>query len=646
MLLAPLTTGGMGELFLGRLEGSHGFEKLCVIKRILANLASDPEVLGRFLQEAKTVARLSHGAVAQVLDLGIHENAPYLVMEHVDGKDLRRVIARSRERSLPLPLTFVLFVMGRVLDALGYVHRKRGEDERELGLIHRDVSPQNVLVSYEGEVKVIDFGLAKSALNPTLTHPSIILGKFLYMSPEQSTHKPMDRRSDLYSVGVCLYELISGKNPFEDFNSAELIAQVSNPRIPSLQTIDPLYPPDVVALVSKALAPNLADRFQSAEEFASAVRAALNHIDPNVGADSIAKFMRETFAADYASERKLYSSLKDVRAARPELLREEGANGTTRPGASPLRGLKRAPALGADVATALTSPSLVGLETTAVGPAPPPLRRAVSLSSPLEPETQSNIPWIAEPIITPVHEPSVVVGDGSETQPRVVLGTLLDEPTPASSPAPVLSLPAHQRIESRENETTTVAPPVTDQGEAGGPWLARTWKWVLLIMVLGAAVAGAAVMAYRAFVEMEEDASTAKRQPPPILPELLPDDESEPRTAASVAAPAPAAAEEGADELAPLTPGKKAQMKKAPRRKAGRGRHLLIAGEFDRVLASFTALRGGGQSCESLGTLCARMEKLKAEVADTADNVEIQDRVLRNVRGVAAELERISKGQR
>src|SRR5689334_20863604 len=244
-LLSPLSVGGMGEIYLARLEGAQGFQKLCVIKKILPSLAADPEFVERFVNEAKILVKLSHGSIAQFLDVGLHEGDPYIALEYVDGKDLRKVAARMRERNLPPPLTFVLYVMSRVLDALAYAHRKRDDDERELNLVHRDISPQNILVSYEGEVKVIDFGLAKSTLSPAKTNPGLILGKFLYMSPEHARHQKVDRRSDLYSVGLCLYELISGKNPFDDVAPGELMAKVANPEIQSLQSVDPLCPGSV-----------------------------------------------------------------------------------------------------------------------------------------------------------------------------------------------------------------------------------------------------------------------------------------------------------------------------------------------------------------------------------------------------------------
>jgi serine/threonine-protein kinase len=321
-LLSHLATGGMGEIYLARLEGAQGFEKLCVIKKILPQLAADSEFVARFVGEATTLVKLSHGSIAQVLDMGLHEGEAYMALEYVDGKDLRKVAGRVRDRQMPLPLTFVLYVMGRVLDALAYAHRKRDDDEKEIHLVHRDISPQNILISYEGEVKVIDFGLAKSRLSAAKTNPSIILGKFLYMSPEQARHLPVDRRSDLYAVGLCLYELISGHNPFDSVAPGELMPTVANPRIAPLNEVEPLTPPSVAQLVMKALAVDPAQRFQNAEEFRGKLQGCLREIDPNAGPESVTRFMRELFSTEFQSERKLLTQLKDAartgeQAARP-----------------------------------------------------------------------------------------------------------------------------------------------------------------------------------------------------------------------------------------------------------------------------------------------------------------------------------------
>jgi eukaryotic-like serine/threonine-protein kinase len=314
-LLSQLATGGMGEIFLARLEGAQGFEKLCVIKKILPQLAADPEFVERFVGEARTLVKLSHGSIAQVLDMGLHEGDAYMALEYVDGKDLRKVAARARDRQKPLPLTFVLFVMGRVLDALAYAHRKKGDDEGELNLVHRDISPQNILISYEGEVKVIDFGLAKSRLSAAKTNPSIILGKFLYMSPEQARHQPVDRRSDLYAVGLCLYELISGRNPFDLLPPGELMSAVAQPNVQPLGEVVPSVPPAVTQLVMKALAVEPAQRFQTAEELRGKLNACLLELDPSSGPESVSRYMHELFGPEYQGERRLLTSLRE--AARP-----------------------------------------------------------------------------------------------------------------------------------------------------------------------------------------------------------------------------------------------------------------------------------------------------------------------------------------
>ncbi|WP_410520543.1 serine/threonine-protein kinase [Corallococcus exiguus] len=302
----------MGEIYLARLEGAQGFEKLCVIKKILPQFAEDQDFVDRFVGEARTLVRLGHGSIAQVLDMGVHEGEAYMALEYVDGKDLRKVAARVRDRQTPLPLTFVLYVMGRVLDALAYAHRKRDEEEKELKLVHRDISPQNILISYEGEVKVIDFGLAKSRLSAAKTNPSIILGKFLYMSPEQARHQPVDRRSDLYAVGLCLYELISGKNPFDALPPGELMSAVANPKVAPLSDVEPLTPPVVSQLVAKALAVEPGQRFQTAEDFRVRLQACLTEIDTSAGPESVSRFMRDLFSSDYQSERRLLTTLREV----------------------------------------------------------------------------------------------------------------------------------------------------------------------------------------------------------------------------------------------------------------------------------------------------------------------------------------------
>jgi serine/threonine-protein kinase len=339
-LLTPLSAGGMGEVFLAKLSGAHGFDKLCVIKKILPHLAADQAFVARFVDEGRILVKLSHGSIAQVLDMGVHEGAPYMAIEFIDGKDLRRVLARMRDRQLPLPLSFVLYVMTRVLDALAYAHRKRGDDDRELNLVHRDMSPQNVLISYEGEVKVIDFGLAKSALSESKTNPSIVLGKFMYMAPEQARHQPVDRRTDLYAVGLCLWELVAGKNPFEGVPQGELMGRVGSPSIPPLNEVEPLCPRALSEAVAKALAVDPAQRFQTAEEFRGRLQAILQEIDPLAGPETATRFMREAFGVEYHAERRMLAAVKEqareLDAAEPDPPAEETLPPNSGPRPTPL----------------------------------------------------------------------------------------------------------------------------------------------------------------------------------------------------------------------------------------------------------------------------------------------------------------------
>ncbi len=311
-LLLPISTGGMGEIFLARIGTGPNAGELCVIKKIKPHLAEDSEFVQRFVNEARTLVNLSHPNIARIIDMGVHSDAPYIALEYVAGKDLRRVLSRMQSRKLPLPLSFVLDVMIHVLDALAYAHNRRDDDGNELDLVHRDVSPQNVLISYSGEVKVIDFGLAKSSLSSAKTNPSFLLGKFMYMSPEQARHLTVDRRSDFYSVGLCLYELVSSQSPFENLPAGELFSAVGHPSIRPLHTVEPLCPAGLSNIVMKALSIEPENRFETAEAFRDALVEILKTVDPKAGPESTARFMREAFSVEFASDRKMIASVRSA----------------------------------------------------------------------------------------------------------------------------------------------------------------------------------------------------------------------------------------------------------------------------------------------------------------------------------------------
>jgi serine/threonine-protein kinase len=450
-LLLPLNTGGMGEIFLARLEGSHGFDKLCVIKKILPHLAQDQDFVSRFVDEAHILVKLSHGNVAQVLDMGVHDGAPYIALEFVDGKDLRRVLSRMRDRKLPLPLSFVLAVITRVLDALAYAHRKRDDQDHELNLVHRDISPQNVLISYEGEVKVIDFGLAKSALSASRTNPSIVMGKFMYMSPEQARHKAVDRRSDLYAVGLCLWELVAGKNPFEDVPPGELMAKVANPTIPPLNTVEPLCPQALSEAVAKSLAVDPAQRFQTAEEFRGKLQTILQQIDPSAGAETTSRFMRDAFASEYQFERRMLTTVKE-QAKELEALDEpsQGAEETVDNVPSPFAQAARPTPIATPAVRLADEPTPLG-RPALEGPTPLSFQPTRKTSSGLSKAHKSGSD----------HE--------KETLPSIQLKTDLAVPTPPLAPAPAAPTPEKIRArvlaKSFDQEATEASTPAMAEPE-------------------------------------------------------------------------------------------------------------------------------------------------------------------------------------
>src|ERR1041385_8660762 len=250
-LLSLLAEGGMGEVYLARARSVGGFEKLVVIKRSLPALAAQYEPL---YAEARLVATLHHTNIVQVLDVDTDGPTVFIAMEFLHGQDVRALIKRSWSRGQRLPLDQTLTIVLAMCAGLHYAHDKRDADGAPLEIVHRDVSPSNVFVTYDGGVKLIDFGIAKATTLPSETQLGTIKGKPGYMSPEQCQAEPLDRRSDLFCVGIMLYEMTTGQRPFSGESENLLYSAISEgtPKPPT--AIDPTYPPALEAIVLKALA--------------------------------------------------------------------------------------------------------------------------------------------------------------------------------------------------------------------------------------------------------------------------------------------------------------------------------------------------------------------------------------------------------
>ncbi|HXU04887.1 MAG TPA: serine/threonine-protein kinase, partial [Polyangia bacterium] len=228
-LLERINVGGMAEVFKAKTFGVEGFERLLAVKRILPNIAEDEEFITMFIDEAKIAVQLQHANIAQIFDLGKVDESFFIALEFVHGRDLRSIFDRMRNKGDSLPIAMACYVTMQVCEGLDYAHNKRDGQGRELNLVHRDISPQNVLIGYEGEVKLIDFGIANAAGKASKTQAGILKGKFGYMSPEQVRGLPLDRRSDIFAIGTILYELLTGERLFigeSDFSTLEKVRNV------------------------------------------------------------------------------------------------------------------------------------------------------------------------------------------------------------------------------------------------------------------------------------------------------------------------------------------------------------------------------------------------------------------------------------
>ncbi|MCA9709815.1 MAG: serine/threonine protein kinase, partial [Myxococcales bacterium] len=224
-LLRRIATGGMAELFLARATAIHGFEKLVVLKRILPQHAESEDFIRMFLAEARLAATLHHPNIVQVYDIGEEGHTYFFTMEYVQGQDLRRLVRAARKANKALPLEHILHIVMGVAAGLNHAHEKIGLDGRPLGIVHRDVSPSNVLVTYEGGVKIVDFGIAKAATAQTATIAGTLKGKIPYMSPEQCDGAAVDWRADIYSLGATWFHLLAGRPPYIGDSAAAVIAQ-------------------------------------------------------------------------------------------------------------------------------------------------------------------------------------------------------------------------------------------------------------------------------------------------------------------------------------------------------------------------------------------------------------------------------------
>jgi len=289
-LLEQIAVGGMAEVFKGRVVAAEGFEKLVAIKRILPDLAEDERFVKMLLTEARIHSALSHRNIVQIHDLGVSEDGEYfIVLEYVEGYDLRVIMDQIHGAGEIIPEALSLHIAAEIAQALNFAHELRGPDGQALGLVHRDVTPSNILLSFAGEVKLSDFGLAKRRHDRSVV--GSLKGNLAYMSPEQANQAQLDRRTDIFSLGAVLFELLTGRRLREITDEVAGWNQVASGVIPSARQVRPDLPAAVEHLLDRALAADPAARFPDAATFGAEIRNVLGDLSVAVGASDLASLL-------------------------------------------------------------------------------------------------------------------------------------------------------------------------------------------------------------------------------------------------------------------------------------------------------------------------------------------------------------------
>jgi len=464
LLLERVNVGGMAEVFIAKAFGVEGFERILAIKKILPTMAEDEEFITMFIDEARISVQLNHANIVHIHELGKHDDAYFIAMEYVSGRDLRTMLERYRRRKEIMPTAQAVFVASKICEGLDYAHRKKDARGQELMIIHRDVSPQNILCSYEGEVKIIDFGIAKAANRSQKTQAGILKGKFGYMSPEQVRGLPIDRRSDVFAVGVILYEMLTGEKLFVGESDFSTLEKVRNAEVASPRQFNPNIPPGLEKVVMKALTREAEDRYQWASDLQEDLMRFLLAGDAIYSAKHLSTFMKEAFAEDLMRESEKMERFANI--DRPDQIESSGVTAahekkakrpassnatqlpalTSNPPTSAIRPSRNSPAVSGTATAAASGNSAVatGLQNATVNIPPPSAEELAEMDGPgdrtqiVDPDSKTMIgtlPTIGEStdaIKTEAVRGNVPSGDMGRDVPT---GSLDKTMAPTSAPA-------------------------------------------------------------------------------------------------------------------------------------------------------------------------------------------------------------------
>jgi serine/threonine-protein kinase len=309
-VVEKLESGGMAEVFRAESEGLQGFRKQVAIKRVLPHLSEKKKFIQMFLDEARLSAQLSHSNCVQVFDIGVGDNAYFIVMEYVDGANLKSVAETIKKQGKEFPVAAAAFIAAEICKGLSYAHEFTDVNHTRLDIVHRDMSPPNVLITKYGEVKIVDFGLAKASSQLEKSEPGIIKGKFSYLSPEAAHGQEVDARTDIFAVGIILWELLSGQRLFLGETDFQTVKKVQQAVVPPISSLNKKVPPELERIVNRTLARDPAQRYQTARELGQDLSKFLFHYGQPVSTFDIATLVQGT-VRDRAKHRAPQGSIID-----------------------------------------------------------------------------------------------------------------------------------------------------------------------------------------------------------------------------------------------------------------------------------------------------------------------------------------------
>ena len=304
-LIEKVAVGGMAEIWRAKTIGLEGFERVVAIKFILSNYTQNPEFSSMFIEEARIASTLNHSNIVRITNFGVIDGRYYHEMEFIDGKNVRQIFQKGKDINTIFPVDSACHLISEVCKGLHYVHTKHDPFTNEpLGIIHRDVSPQNIMVSYDGETKILDWGIAKAKGKMDETRNGILKGKFGYMSPEQAEGEELDARTDVFSVGVCFYELITGERLFIADNEINTLKKIRDCNIPTPSKVNPLIDAELETIIMKSLAKYRIERYQNCYDMHEDLIKYLHKKFPSYTSIKLSRFIKELFTKEIIDERK------------------------------------------------------------------------------------------------------------------------------------------------------------------------------------------------------------------------------------------------------------------------------------------------------------------------------------------------------